>query len=153
MTNLMSMARGRFKSKSRKSTSRTMARKSTRKSKSRRSSNSKGTSGVFSGKILGFKIPVISGFLGNKNVQKAIAGAGIVSLAISAATLINNPTINRALSNRFVRLGLAGAAGDVVGLGVEFAKSGGIATVQQAVGGRGGGQQSSLVSAAGNGIA
>lgn len=147
----MSMTKRRFKSKRRKSSSNNMARKSRKSKSKRRSSSSKGSSGVFSGKILGFKIPIIGGFLGNKTVQKAIAGAGIVSLAVSAASLINNPMLNRALNNKFVRLGLAGAAGDVVGVGVEFAKEGGIGTIRNAVGGGGG--QSSLVSTAGNGIA
>lgn len=153
MAKLMSMAKTRFKSKKRKSSVKNMARRIRRKSKSRRRSSSGGTSGAFSGKILGFKIPVIGNLLGNKIVQKAIAGAGIVSLAITAASLINNPTVNRALNNQFVRLGLAGAAGDVVGVGVEFAKSGGLGAARRAVSGDSGQQQGSLVSATGNGIA
>lgn len=153
MANLMSMSRGRFKSKSRKSTSRTMAKR-TRKSKSKRGRSSGGTSGVFSGKILGFKIPLVGDALRNKSVQKVIAGAGIVSIALTIASLVNNPTVNRALGNKFVRLGLAGAAGDVTGIAAQFVKEGGVGQLRGIAGGNGGAQQqASLVSVPGGGVA
>lgn len=150
MTNLMSMAKGRFKKSKTKSSSKNLARKTKKKSKSRKSSSS--SNGAFSGKILGFKIPIVSDVLRNKTAQKVIAGAGIVSIALSIARLVNNPTINRAVGNRFVRLGLAGAAGDVTGVATEFVTQGGVTQLKGIVNG-GGAQQTALVSAAGNGVA
>jgi len=117
MTSLTDMARRRFKSKSRKPSSNNMAKRG-RKSKSKgRSSSSSG-----SGKILGIKVPVIGKVFGNPTVKKALMGAGAVSLAISIATLINNPTINRALNNKIVRVGLATAAGDIAGGAIQVLK-------------------------------
>jgi len=151
MANLMSMSRGRFKTSKKKSSSRTMAKK---KSKSSRKKSSSGNSGVFSGKILGFKIPLVGDALRNKTVQKAIAGAGIVSIALSAAQLINNAQLNRALNNKIVRLGLAGAAGDITGIATEFVREGGIDQIRGVVSNNGTGQQqTSLVSMSGNGVA
>jgi len=154
MANLMSMAKGRFNTKRNKSKPRTMAKKKGRKSKSRKSNGS--ASGVFSGKILGFKIPLIGDALKNKTVQKAIAGAGIVSLAVTAASLINNPMINRGINNKLIRLGLAGAAGDITGIATEFVKEGGVGQLRNIAngGGRGNGAtQQSLVPMSGGGVA
>jgi len=150
MASLMSMATGRFKSKARRSTGKNMAKRG-RKSKSKRSSGT--SSGVFSGKILGFKIPIVGDALRNKTVQKVIAGAGIVSVALTIASLVNNPTINRAVSNKFVRLGLAGAAGDVTGIATEFVKEGGIGSLKLGNGGGGAATQTSLMSVPGGGVA
>ena len=152
MASLTSMATGRFKSKARRSTGKNMAKRG-RKSKSRKGRSSGGTSGVFSGKILGFKIPLVGDALRNKTVQKAIAGAGIVSIALTIAGLVNNPTVNRALGNKFVRLGLAGAAGDVTGIAAEFVKEGGIGQIRGAAAGAGNGGQASLMSVPGGGVA
>ncbi len=149
MASLMSMATGRFKSKTRRSKSNNMAKRG-RKSKSRRSSGS--TSGVFSGKILGFKIPLVGDALRNKTVQKVIAGAGIVSVALTIASLVNNPTVNRALGNKFVRLGLAGAAGDITGIATDFVKEGGIGQLRGVANG-GGAAQTTLMSVPGGGVA
>lgn len=144
MTNLMSMAKKRFKSTTRKSKSNNMVKKS-RKSKSRSSSSSG------SGKVFGVKIPVIGKIFGNPTVKKALMGAGAVSLAISLAALVNNPTINKALNNKLVRVGLATAAGDVAGGLVQVVKES-----PQLLARTNGGQaqqQTSLVSMAGNGVA
>lgn len=112
----------RFKSKKKSSQSNKMAKKKGSKSKS----SSGRSSGVFSGKVLGFKIPVVGGVLKNKTFQKAAAGVGVVSIALSVAALINNPTINSILSRREARLALAAAGGDVIGLGAEFVREGGL---------------------------
>lgn len=149
MTNLMSMAEDRFKNTRKKSNTKNMAKKG-KKSKSRKSSS--GGSGAFSGKILGFKIPLISDVLRNKTAQKVIAGAGIVSIALSLAALVNNPTVNKFVGNKIVRLGLAGAAGDVTGIATEFLKEGGIQQLRGIANGVGQ-QQTQLVSQAGNGVA
>ena len=150
MANLMSMAKGRFKKSKTKSSNKNMARNNKKKSKSRKSSS--GGSGAFSGKILGFKIPLVSDVLRNKIAQKVIAGAGIVSIALTLARLVNNPTVNRVVGNRFVRLGLAGAAGDVTGVATEFVSQGGAGQLR-AIANGGGAQQTALVSMAGNGVA
>ncbi len=145
MASLMSMSRGRFKGKARKSSSRTMAK---RKSSTKRRSSSSSSGG---GKVLGIKIPVVGKVFGNPTVKKALMGAGAVSLAISLATLINNPTINKALSNKLVRVGLATAAGDVAGGVIQVVKE----TPQLMNRGNGNGAQAqgSLASMSGNGIA
>lgn len=148
---LQELAKGRFKSKPRKSSSKNMA-KTKSKSKSRKSSSGN-SSGVFSGKILGFKVPVISDALRNKTVQKAIAGAGIVSIALSIAQLVNNPTVNKVANNKVARLALAGTAGDVTGIATEFLREGGINQIRGVVQNNNGGQQTSLVSMSGNGVA
>lgn len=145
----MSMAEDRFKNTRKKSNTKNMAKKG-KKSKSRKSSS--GGSGAFSGKILGFKIPLISDVLRNKTAQKVIAGAGIVSIALSLAALVNNPTVNKFVGNKIVRLGLAGAAGDVTGIATEFLKEGGIQQLRGIANGVGQ-QQTQLVSQAGNGVA
>jgi len=143
MANLMSMARGRFKSKRSKSKSKNMAKR--KRSKSRKSSSSSG-----SGKILGIKVPVIGKVFGNPTVKKALMGAGAVSLAISVAALINNPTINRALNNKLVRIGLATAAGDIAGGVIQVVKE----SPQLLARTNGNGQtQTSLVPQAGGGVA
>ena len=147
----MSMARGRFKTNRKKSSSITMAKRNGRRSKSRRKSSS-GTSGVFSGKILGFKIPLISDVLRNKTAQKLIAGAGIVSIITAGAALVNNPMLNRAVSNPIVKLGLAGAAGDVTGVIGQVVTGGGISQLRGIVGQAGNGQQA-LVPMSGGGVA
>jgi len=113
----------RFKSKKKNTSNNTMAKG---KKSSKRKSSSRGSSSAFSGKVLGFKIPVVSGILRNKTFQKAAAGAGVVAIVLSLATLVNNPTVNRALGNQFVRLGLAGAGGDLVGVATQFFREGGI---------------------------
>ncbi len=137
----MSMSRGRFKSKRSKSKSKNMVRK---RRKSRRSTSSGG-----SGKILGIKVPVIGKVFGNPIVKKALIGAGAVSLAISIAGLVNNPTINKALNNKLVRIGLATAAGDITGGAVQLLKES-----PQIMSRRNGGQaQTSLMPQAGGGVA
>lgn len=142
MANLMSMARTRFKSKSRKSSS--MPKRKGRKSKSRRSTSSGG------GKILGIKVPVIGKVFDNPTVKKALMGAGAVSLAISVAALVNNPTINRALNNKLVRIGLATAAGDIAGGVIQVVKESPqlISRV-----GNGQAQQATLIPQVGGGVA
>lgn len=143
MTSLTDMAKKRFKNTRSKSKSKNMAK---RKSKSRRKSSS--SSG--SGKILGIKVPVVGKVFGNPTVKKALMGAGAVSLAISIATILNNPTINKALNNKLVRVGLATAAGDVAGGLVQVVKES-----PQVLGrtGNGGQQTATLLSQAGNGVA
>ncbi len=143
MTNLMSMAKGRFKKSKKKSSTNNMKKKG-RKSKSRSSSSSG------EGKVLGVKIPIIGKVFGNKTVRKALMGAGAVSLAVSIAALINNPTINKAISNKLVRVGLATASGDIVGGAVQFLKESPQVLSRRS---NGGGTQTSLVSMAGNGVA
>lgn len=144
MTSLTDMAKKRFKSTARKSNSNNMVKR--KSSKSRRGSSSSGE-----GKVLGVKIPVIGKVLGNKTVKKALMGAGAVSLAISFASLINNPTINKALNNKLVRVGLATAAGDVAGGIVQVVKESPqlLGRVSQ----NGGQQTAPLLSQAGNGVA
>jgi len=153
MASLTAMARGRFKNIRHKSKSNNMAKNGRRKKSSgRRKSGGGSGSGVFSGKILGFKIPVIGNALRNRTVQKVIAGAGIVAIVLSVARLINNPTLNRAANNKFVKLGLAGAAGDVTGIATQFVIGGGVSQLRGITnGGNGNGQ--TLVSMSGNGIA
>lgn len=103
------------------SKSNNMAKK--KKGSKKKSSSSKG---IFSGKILGQEVPVISKVLRNKNVQKAAAGAGLVAIALSVAKLVNNPTINKVLSRKEARIGLAYMGGDVVGAATQFVREGGI---------------------------
>ena len=105
------------------SASNKMAKK---KSSTRKKSSS---SGVFSGKIFGIEVPIVSKVMRNKTFQKAAAGAGTVSLALSIASLVNNPTVNRVLSKKEARIALAAAGGDIVGAGAQFVKEGGIAQV------------------------
>ena len=147
MTKLMSLAKGRFKGKKRRSSLRTMARKTRKRSK--RSSGR--SSGAFSGKILGLKIPIIGDALRNPTVQKVIAGAGIVSIVTSVALLLNNPTVNRVIGNPIVKVGLAASAGDVVGGVTQIVQQGGVGQLRGIVNGRR--AQPSLVSVAGGGVA
>ena len=131
--------RKRVNNSKRKTSSNNMAKKSKKKSSSSRSS------GVFSGKILGMKIPVVSGILKNKTFQKAAAGAGVVSIVTSLALLLNNATVNRAVANPIVRLGLAGAGGDITGIAAEIARNPQL--ISQVTGQFGGGQQTPSQSA------
>lgn len=128
--------KGKTNKPRKKSPSNNMANKKKPKSKSRSSS-----SGVFSGKVLGFEIPGVSKIIRNKTVQKAAAGAGLVSIAVSLAQLVNNPTINKAMAKKEVRIGIALAGGDVVGGAAQFVKEGGIKSLQ----GNGNGMTSSQV--------
>ena len=92
---------------------------------------------------------MVGKILGNKTVQKVLMGTGAVSLAISLAALINNPTLNKAVNSKLVRVGLATAAGDVVGGVVQLVKE----SPQLLRRTNGNGQQQTLVSVAGNGVA
>ena len=92
---------------------------------------------------------MVGKILGNKTVQKVLMGTGAVSLAISLAALINNPTLNKAVNSKLVRVGLATAAGDVVGGVVQLVKE----SPQILRRTNGNGQQQTLVSMAGNGVA
>lgn len=150
MSKLSDMARGRFKSKARRSSSRTMAKRKGRKSSRRKSSGS--ASGVFSGKVLGFKIPLIGDILRNKTAQKLIAGAGIVTIAGTLVGLVNNPMLNRVFDSPITKIGLAGAAGDITGIAGQFVSGGGAGQLRGLVGGRGE-AQTSLVPTIGGGIA
>jgi len=142
MTNLMSMAKDRFKSTRKKSNTKNMAKKKG-KSKGRRSNSS-------SGRSIGSKIPVVGKVFRNKTVQKVLMGAGAVSLVVSIASLINNPTINKAVNNKLVRVGIAAAGGDIPGAAVQILKE-----TPQLIGrmNGNGGQQQTLLSQAGNGVA
>lgn len=146
MSNLMSMARGRFKSKGRKSKSKNMARRKTRRKSKRRSSSS----GSGSGKVLGIRIPVIGKLFGNPTVKKALMGAGAVSLALSVAALVNNASVNKALNNKLVRIGLATAAGDIAGGVIQVVKES--PQILSKANGNGA-AQTSLVPTAGGGVA
>lgn len=146
MTNLMSMAKDKFKTTRKKSTSNNLAKK---KNKSRKSSST--GSGAFSGKLLGFKIPIISDVLRNRNVQKALAATGLVTTVLTVAAVINNPTVNKFANNEIVKLGLAGAAGDVVGVGTQLLLTRGLQKVRGTTTTNGGNQM--LLSQAGNGVA
>jgi hypothetical protein len=142
--------KAKFKTTRYKSTSNNMKKK---KSKSEYKKSTGNSSGVFSGKILGFKVPIIGDALKNKTVQKAIAGAGIVSLALSIAQLVNNPTVDKMASNKLARLALAGTAGDITGVATEFLREGGVNQIKGVVTGNGNGSKSSIVSMSGNGVA
>ena len=129
----------KVKSKSKPKSSNNMAGK---KRGSKRKSSSR-TTGVFSGKILGQEVPVLSKIIKNKTFQKAAAGAGLVSIALTIAQLLNNPTVNKALSRKEVRIALAAAGGDITGAAAQFAKEGGLK--QFTNGGNGTAQTSSQV--------
>ena len=143
---LMSMAKRKFKSTSRKPSSNNMANR--KRKSSRKSSSSSG-----SGKILGVKVPIVGKIFGNPTVKKALMGAGAVSLAISLATILNNPTINKALNNKLVRVGLATAAGDVAGGLVQVVKESPQVLRRSGSTSNGNGQTVTLLSQAGNGVA
>jgi hypothetical protein len=99
--------------KRKQSTSRrNMAKRKTRKS-TRKSSGSKG--GLFSGKVLGFKIPVIDKVFKNKTFQKIAVASGTVSLLGSGIALINNPQINALWQKPLVKDAVALSTGDIVG--------------------------------------
>ncbi len=99
---------------------RSMAKKTKRKAKRRGKSSFGSSGGLFSGKILGMKIPLISGLIKNKNVQKAMVGAGTVATIGAIVGLVNNPTINGIWGNQAVRLGAAASTGDIIGAGTVF---------------------------------
>ena len=102
----------------------------------KKKSKSKGSkSGVFSGKILGQEIPIISKVMRNKTFQKVAAGAGTVSIALSIAALLNNAAINKAVSMKPVRIALAAAGGDLIGAGAQFVKEGGVGGLRTSVSG------------------
>ena len=106
------------------------------KHKKKKSKNSKGSkSGVFSGKILGQEIPIISKVMRNKTFQKVAAGAGTVSIALSIAALLNNAAINKAVAMKPVRIALAAAGGDLIGAGAQFVKEGGVGGLRTSVSG------------------
>lgn len=146
---LQDLAKKTFKSTRRKSSTKNMAGKKGRKSKSRKSPSN---SGVFSGKVLGFQIPLVSDVIRNKTVQKVLASTGAVTTLLTIASLINNPTVNKVANNELVQLGVAGATGDIVGVGAQLVRTRGLQRL------RGGQQQSNggnqmLISQAGNGVA
>ncbi len=161
MASLKSMASNRFKTKRGKSKvmpnkRRTKRRTSTRRSPTRRRSSRSSSSngnGAFSGKVLGFKIPIIGDALRNKTVQKALAATGLVTTVLTVASLINNPTVNRVASNEFVQLGLAGAAGDITGVATQLIRTRGLPMARSRMNGGQAQAQGSLVPMAGGGVA
>ena len=82
--------------------------------------------GVFSGKILGYEVPGLSGVIRNKTYQKVAAGAGTVAIAVSIAQFLNNKKINDYMKKKEVKVGLAIVGGDIIGGGFELLKDGGI---------------------------
>lgn len=88
------------------------------KSKSK-SQGSKG--GLFSGKVLGFKIPVVDKVIKNKTFQKVVVGAGTVATVGALVQLVNNDQINKIWNRKEVRIVSAAATGDIVGAGAVLA--------------------------------
>lgn len=85
-----------------------------KKSKSKKSSNgSKG--GLFSGKVLGFKVPLVDKVIKNKTLQKAMVATGAVTTIGAIVSLVNNPTVNKVWSNPLAKDATALATGDITG--------------------------------------
>lgn len=109
------MAKNKRKS-SRRSRVKSVARRvAKRMPKRRRNSNVGGKGTLFDGKILGQKIPLISKFIGNRNVQKAMVGAGTVAVVGGLVSLANQPVITNLWNKTPVRVGAAIATGDIIG--------------------------------------
>lgn len=126
-----------------KKTSRPMKRRSPMKRRMKRRSSSSSGSGVFNGKVFGYTIPGVSSILKNKTAQKAIVGAGLVSIVLSVAQLANQPQINRQLMKPEVRAGIALVGGDIPGAAYQYYKDGGLKSFS--VGGGSSGGSSSTV--------
>lgn len=129
----------------RKSSSRSMVKRRGSKKKSYKKSSG---SGLFSGKVFGYTIPGVSPVLKNKTAQKIIVGAGVVSLALSVAQLINQPMVNRQLAKPAVRAGIAFVGGDIPGAVYQYYKDGGLQSVSL-----GGGRSQGLSSVPNGGMA
>ena len=105
-----------------KKKSSTKRRKSTTKKTSKRRGKSSGSSsGIFSGKILGNKLPIVEKVVKNKTFQKAVVGAGIVTIVGAGVNLLNQPAVSNIWNKQVVRLGTALAVGDIAGAATVFA--------------------------------
>jgi hypothetical protein len=124
---------------------RNMAKKKSRKSTKKSSS---GKAGLFSGKVLGFKIPMVDKVIKNKTLQKVMVASGAVTTIGALVSLINNQQVNKVWSNPLVQDGAALATGDVVGaIGNRVIKNPQL--ISQVTGGRVGGQSQQSSSQAG----
>jgi len=129
------------KKKKTSSRSQMAGKKGSKKSKSKSKSRSSTNSG--DGKIFGFKIPVLTPLLKDPTVRKLVMGAGLVSVILTTAQIVNNQKINAGLNRRGVKPVIALAGGDVVGAAFQVAKDenlfgritnrGGVTPIQMAV--------------------